>query len=268
MTQPHIDRGLFQTHLSELGVKKGGVVLVHSSLSSLGYFVGGADCVIGGLLEFIGSEGTLLMPAHTFSAVNRGERTFNSRKDASQAGKITEVFRQRPGVIRSTHPSHSVSVVGPMAKELIDGHLFADSPCGHGTPYAKLMDQNGQILLLGVGLKRNTCFHTVEAMAGVPYLLKPHKDEFSITENELSPIRVKVRCHNRAVPSRFEEFTEFLSHTGCLRQKRLGRGSSILIEAQRFRDTLLPLLADSPQLLLARSTTDVKLLATRLNDRV
>ena len=47
--------------LLDLGVRQGGLLLVHASLSSLGQVPGGPETVIQGLLGALGEEGTLLM---------------------------------------------------------------------------------------------------------------------------------------------------------------------------------------------------------------
>jgi len=52
--------------LQQLGVRPGGVLLVHSSLSSLGYVPGGPETVIQALLKALGPGGTLLMPALSY----------------------------------------------------------------------------------------------------------------------------------------------------------------------------------------------------------
>ncbi|MDH7476833.1 MAG: AAC(3) family N-acetyltransferase [Candidatus Bathyarchaeota archaeon] len=51
--------------LKKLGLKKGDIVGVHSSLSSFGYVEGGADTIIDALLEVVGKEGTITMPTHS-----------------------------------------------------------------------------------------------------------------------------------------------------------------------------------------------------------
>ena len=76
--------------LRALGLENGDVVLMHSALSALGEVEGGADTVIDALLAVIGKEGTLAMPTMS-SGVFRREST------PSNVGRITEVFRQRPG---------------------------------------------------------------------------------------------------------------------------------------------------------------------------
>ena len=51
--------------LGELGLRRGATVIVHTSLSGIGWVPGGAQGVIAALLEVLGDTGTLVMPTHT-----------------------------------------------------------------------------------------------------------------------------------------------------------------------------------------------------------
>lgn len=55
-----------KTALKDLGVRKGQAIMVHTSLSSLGYVRGGAQSVIEALLESVGDEGTIMMPTQSW----------------------------------------------------------------------------------------------------------------------------------------------------------------------------------------------------------
>ena len=55
-----------KTALKDLGVRKGQAIMVHTSLSSLGYVCGGAQSVIEALLESVGDEGTIMMPTQSW----------------------------------------------------------------------------------------------------------------------------------------------------------------------------------------------------------
>ena len=50
---------------SQLGIKLGDTLLVHASLSSLGYVVGGAEALFWALREVIGDQGTIVVPSQT-----------------------------------------------------------------------------------------------------------------------------------------------------------------------------------------------------------
>jgi hypothetical protein len=49
--------------LQHLGVRGGQLLMVHSSLSSIGYVLGGAQAVVRALIDVLGPDGTLTMPA-------------------------------------------------------------------------------------------------------------------------------------------------------------------------------------------------------------
>ncbi|QDU36095.1 SPBc2 prophage-derived aminoglycoside N(3')-acetyltransferase-like protein YokD [Maioricimonas rarisocia] len=250
-TRPWISRARLAEDLRLLGVRRGGILLVHSSLSALGYLPGGPSAVLGALEDAIGPEGTLVLPTHTWKQANRGSREFDVAGTPSTVGILSETFRRQPGVLRSAHPTHSVAARGPLAAELIRAHEYADTPCGDGTPYCRLFEREGQILLLGVELRRNTCFHAVEALAGVPYLMCDTPEEFRIRDVSGVERSLTIRMHAPARKSRFNEMESLLTETGSLRKGRTGGSISLLLEGRRFRDTMLEQLAANPLFVLA-----------------
>ena len=51
--------------LEKAGVGKGQTIMVHTSLSSLGFVCGGPQIVIEALLESVGTDGTIMMPTQS-----------------------------------------------------------------------------------------------------------------------------------------------------------------------------------------------------------
>jgi aminoglycoside 3-N-acetyltransferase len=49
----------------KLGLESGMVVIIHSSLSSLGWVCGGPVAVIQALMDVVGEEGTIVMPTQS-----------------------------------------------------------------------------------------------------------------------------------------------------------------------------------------------------------
>ena len=87
------------TALKQIGVKRGDILLVHSSLKSFGMDVeGGAETVISALKETLTQEGTLVMP--TFSQKNF-QTVYKdwSLERPSDTGYITEFFRLQAGTL-------------------------------------------------------------------------------------------------------------------------------------------------------------------------
>lgn len=172
--------------LRRLGVEEGTTLFVHSSLSSLGWVAGGAQAVVLALREAVGATGTLAMPAHSTSlsepsqwrhppvpeswweTIRNETPAFDPRLTPTRnMGRIPEVFRSAPGVLRSDHPQASVLAWGPNARFLTEGHQL-ESGVGEGSPMARLYDLDGWVLLLGVTHARNTSLHLCEYRASFP----------------------------------------------------------------------------------------------------
>jgi aminoglycoside 3-N-acetyltransferase len=236
--------------LKSLGVRPGGVLMVHSSLSSLGYVWGGAATVIQSLLEVLGPTGTLVMPTHSWDVMEAGCRVFHVRETKSCVGAITEEFRRMPGALRSVHPSHSIAAIGPLAAELVSGHETCSTPCGIGTPYEKICRTNGQVLFVGTTLDSNTIYHTIEAMAGLSYLMKSSADTFTIVDQAGEKKELTVWRHKAGIPRRFSDWQDFLTKEGVINAGKAGKARALLLEATTFLDMMLDRVRRDPRMLL------------------
>lgn len=201
--------------LLRIGLKPGGVVMVHSSFKSLGPVPGGIQTVIDGMLDALGPQGTLLMPGLSWIAVDRDHPGFDVRSTPSCVGAIPEYFRNLPGTIRSMHPTHSVCGQGPMAARLFDGHIRDTTPCGANSPFHKLRFHRGQVLMLGCGLLRNTMIHAVEETAAAPYLFEQEPLVYTLTDYDGT---VTKAAHSR--------HAEFPQHFDRVRAGLIGNGLS------------------------------------------
>lgn len=161
-----IDRSGIAGDLVALGIEPGDEVVVHSSLSSLGWVEGGADAVVDALVEAVGDAGTVVVPTFTPNAGR--EAGFDVAETPSETGAVTEALRSRPGAERSRHPTHSVAALGPGADAITADHAFSN-PLGPDSPLHRVAERGGKILLLGVGNERNSTIHVAEAIEELPY---------------------------------------------------------------------------------------------------
>ncbi len=152
--------------LRRSGIRSGDAVFLHSSIEAFKGFRGSATQIIQVFQEAVGERGSLLMPTLSFtgSAVDyaKQDRVFDPRLTPSQVGLLTELFRRTPGVLRSLHPTHSVAVWGDNPEWWTKDHEMADTPCGKGTPYARLLERDAKIVLAGLSIAPLTFFHFAE----------------------------------------------------------------------------------------------------------
>ena len=250
-----IDKTRLTGDLRALGLQAGDTVLVHSSLSSLGYVEGGADTVIDALLAAIAPGGTLAMP--TFAGgrmldyVQSGV-VFDVRTTPSHTGKITEVFRQREGVLRSLHPTHSVAALGPNAKRLTEGHERCPVALGPGSPFVRLIELGGKILCLGVEISYITSYHAFEDLT--PDFPEPvyvaESFSCSVVGYDGNITTVVTRAHDPVIaarriekrPDKLREIKRLFREEGILSEGHVGKANAYLMSAKRMNDVLGKLL--------------------------
>ena len=160
MTRKELQHGL-----TLLGVAKGDHIIVHSALNSLGRIKGGASAVLDALLEAVGVKGTVIVP--TFGSE---DEAFDPAESETSLGALPSELWKRSEAVRSRHPMASVAAIGAKAQWLVKDHEKARMAHGKNTPYTRLADIGGKILLLGVDQDRSTCLHTAEELAKLPYL--------------------------------------------------------------------------------------------------
>ena len=165
---------------SQLGIKRGDTLLVHASLSSLGYVVGGAEALYLALREVIGIEGTIVVPSQTVEISDPASWQYprvpdewhTVIRDAMPAyskklsyGKAMGAFSQFIGIlpnsIRSNHPMYSFTAIGEKAIEIIGQDSF-DFPFGDESPLGRLYSIGAKIILIGTDFETNTSIHLAE----------------------------------------------------------------------------------------------------------
>lgn len=243
--------------LHALGLGIGDTVMVHSSLSRLGHVEGGSRAVVQALLDAVGSEGLVVMPAYP---INRStleylgtDPLFDPDESPSRMGKITEELRLWSGAARSIHPTHSISAVGQDAGELVRDHYRAVTPFSLETPFGKLLERDARVLCLGVGLEPTVFYHVFEDVTGgyplSVYRPEPERTRILVDGTELT---IEIPVHDPEL-ARFridhddqvrDRITKKLSEYGLLRRGKVGHGDSYLIRARDLMSGLERMLSE------------------------
>ena len=197
--------------LFSLGVRRGDDLMVHSSLRALGKIPDKAQTITSILLDALGDQGTLLMPALSYESVTRENPFFSQKSTPSCVGWLTEYFRNLPGVRRSVHPTHSVCAVGRGTGHYLNDHLLDHTPCGRNSPFRKLGEGGGKILFLGCSIRSNTSMHGIEELS-VPEYLFDREIEYTIEPDPGDVYQKKYIPHNFAgFEQRYDRVEHILS---------------------------------------------------------
>ncbi len=223
--------------LEKAGLRRGDTVMVHCALSPFGHIEGGAGTVVDAFFETVGEEGTIIMPAFTFSSIyieGMGPEVANRRPfdmgDIGQlrVGSVPETFLKRSGVGRSAHPSHSFAVAGKHAKEWTEAHRESDPPCGSTTPLAKLTEHDGKIIWFGAELATTTFFHFLENEKDMPYL------KTAICFARKTGGRIRIVTVPRSVPGHRDFYCDNAEENSKIYRKLIARGLEIRRTALGF----------------------------------
>jgi aminoglycoside 3-N-acetyltransferase len=241
--------------LRQFGLVPGDVLVLHSSLASIGQVIGGANAVIDAFMEIIGNNGTLLVPTFTYSFKSFGEKNppFSPTESPSLCGMISETLWRRPDACRSLHPTHSVAAIGFFGREMVKGH-DKTAPLGIGSPFHKLSQIGGLVMLLGVGQEQNSLLHTSEKIADVPYLHISYSD--NQTGTELARIKTDNVVQEISIPevpgcsAGFGKAELALRERGVVEEGMVGSAKAELMKAENVIDVMLEKLGTDPFFLL------------------
>jgi aminoglycoside 3-N-acetyltransferase len=234
----------------QAGVRPGGVLLLHSSLSSLGDVAGGAETVLDALLDAVGASGTIVIPTLSYLFCTKEKPVFDVRSTPTNLGAIPSAALRRQGAARSLHPTHSCVALGARAAEVIAGHGEDVSPVGAGSPFTAVRALNGQVGFLGCGSRCNTSMHGVEELLAEPppYLWQPTPVLCTVTDAEGVARTVAHRRHNfEGVGQRYERLVNLMPAGAYLSGVVGTKGALLeLFDAEAMWTTALDALSKDP----------------------
>ncbi|MGC8934693.1 MAG: AAC(3) family N-acetyltransferase [Thermoproteota archaeon] len=238
--------------LKNLGIIEGDVVLVHSSLSSFGYVEGGAETVISALMKAVSNSGALLMPSFPsgseYELARRGI-IFDVATTPSEMGLITEVFRKRKDVRRSLSSTHSLAGWGKKSEKILENHEKCNVTCGPGSPFEKICQMGGKILLIGVDHTVNTTLHYVENVNGAPTLSSFQFDTYVIDYSKRK-IKIPIYPHLPGLPRAYQRVEPILVENKIQLSTKIGSSIIRLIDAFKMNETIGSIIRRNPLFLI------------------
>ncbi|MGF1619927.1 MAG: AAC(3) family N-acetyltransferase [Rhodomicrobiaceae bacterium] len=233
--------------LQRLGVTPGGVLLVHTSFRAVRPVEEGIRGLIEALLAALGHDGTLVMPSWT----GDDETPFDpaNTPPAEDLGAAPKVFSKMPKVVRSDHP-FAFAAKGPQAGAIVGGDLVLPPHC-HASPIGRVLDLDGQILLLGVGHDANTMLHLAELLAGVPYRTPKH---ITVLKDG-KPHRLDYEENDHCC-ERFALADDWLREAGAQSEGPVGHGLAKLFRARDLIRVAVPRIEADPLVFLHPEASD------------
>jgi aminoglycoside 3-N-acetyltransferase len=236
-----LSRAEVAAQLRRLGVKRAGVLLVHTSFRAVRPIQGGPLGLIEALRDALGPEGTLVMPSWT----DLDDEPFDAltTPSAHDLGVVAQTFWRLPGVCRSDH-FHAFAAQGPKAA-VITADPLPLPPHIPASPVGRVHDLDGQVLLLGVGHDANTTLHLAELIAGVPY----RTPSYCTVLAEGRATRIEYGENNHCC-MRFALADDWLRARGLQAEGRVGQAHARLTQSRDIVSVALEYLSVNPLLFL------------------
>jgi len=168
---PELTQAGIEAGLRALGLARGMAVEVHSSLSKFGRVTGGAPTVIAALINVIGEEGALLMPAFPVSLPLPLTEADKARGLVAKVRFLDPVSDERTGmgIISDTFKHWPGALIGPGFHRVCTWGKDIDK---HSQGFQYLLDTGGHALLLGVDIHRLSSMHYAEGKVGLPQAVR------------------------------------------------------------------------------------------------
>ena len=237
--------------LRKLGLKRGMTVIVHTSLSKLGWVPGGPQGVIVALLDVLGESGTLVMPTHTghltdpagwvappvpkawWRSIRKEMPAYDPALTPTRLmGAVAETFRKHPAAERSPHPHVSFTALGPSARQIVNEHPLG-SMFGERSPLARLYEIDAHVLLAGVSHANNTSIHLGETRAEFPTKMRVREGAPMLVDGKRRWVTFEEL---RPVDDDFAELGEDFARTGRERRAALGWGEGRFMGVRELVD--------------------------------
>ena len=222
--------------LSALGVPRNGVLYVQSSADWLQRAGIGAPEMLSTLIDWAGSEGTLVMPSYPFHSSHAeylaSNPVFDAKRTPARIGLLPEMFRRFPHVVRSLDPDFCVCARGAEAEAIVGAAPAEPDPFGPDSSYQRMLDRGTTLVGLGVSLNTNSFIHVIDSRAGCRYPV-PAYEEYEYTTTVIDGDGLSRVVRRACLRPPFQELTK-PSAIGLVMQPSTTMFATLEIGGARF----------------------------------
>lgn len=233
--------------LSELGVRQGDIIMVHSSFGGSTSYKGTIPQLIDAFINAVGATGTVAMQSMAYYGMRSADyldsgKPFDVRRSISKMGIISEVFRRRPDVRRSLHPTHPITYWGARGEWLVEHQIQDLAPFGENSPFARLLEAGGKVVMFDAGIDSMTfvCHleHLFQNTMPVPlYDPSPKIGTVIDYEGQEHQIKTLVLSEQSSRVRNLKRLESDLMKSGSIKEKFVGRTRLLVGDAQGMRIT-------------------------------
>ena len=225
-----------EVQLRTLGIQNSDTVMIHASLRKVGAVENRGNGLIQALINAVGPTGTLLAYAD-FEPTHEIPFFDPTRSPARpDYGVFAELLRNWPNAARSKNPGASMVAVGALAESVCAAHPL-NYGYGSGSPLAKLVENDGKVLLIGSDLDQVTLLHYAEYLANIPNKRIVHNQVRVLQDSgEIIPVVIEEFDTSKGVvssmPERyFERVLVSFINTGKATTGKIGNADSYQFRA-------------------------------------
>lgn len=231
--------------LRKMNAPRDRIVLMHSSLRSIGAVEGGGQGLLDALIEYFASEGGLFcVPTHTWGNLGKDCITLDMNDPQNSLGAFSQIAAADSRGIRSENPTHSMVVFGERnkAESFVRDDVSITSPTAPNSTYGKIYEQGGFILLSGVSQNRNTYLHCVAEILNLPNRMAEHSVSVSVRKKTGEVVHRNLAWYDQVtygdVSLRFPKYEMPFRYHGAITDGFLGDAPTQLCDAVVMKNTV------------------------------
>lgn len=212
----------YKKYIDSLGINKGDILIVHSSMDGLKGMNVQCKEILDYLLDLVGMNGTLAMPAFPyykekeiptkFEEEELSLKKYNPQKTPSWTGLLPNYMCSRKEAIRSPFPYNSLVAIGREAKNMMKMNLDTDLPHGKNSAWAYCSEHHAKVLFLGVEpFHSTTAIHVCEDSMDTEWPIN------GWYKNQEYEIQVNGRTIRKLCRERKQFWNQYLTEQYCSR---------------------------------------------------